>query len=428
MSNNGNQPFTQMTLTRVSEIVKKHYGEDLWLPVKIGLAVIASLSLKGRDNCLVLVYEGGSGQGKSITVRLLMADRPSTEHYLLRVDDFTAASFVSHAANKTTSKLAQIDLLPQLRDKVMLTKELAPLFRDEDKVLRQNFARLTSILDGNGYMTTSGNHGKRGYLGKYIFNWLGATTPIPDRTFGVMAQLGNRMLFCETANQQLSEDRLMQFAQYYGTDDAIKECQTAVNDFIEAHFKANPINRIEPQSIQIPEELRLQIVRYAKLIAHGRVEITYVNTPGQGNPPEMETGTPEGPQRVILLLQILVQGLALADGRTAVIDDGLQAIRHIAFSSIPRKRRELLRALLVAGGSLASAEVEKGLDVSRPTAIKRMKELGATRIAKFIPGNPQTSTPDSIILADEWTWLLGNTPLNKIPGVISWISIGLTPL
>src|SRR5262249_10109434 len=145
----------------------------------------------------------------------------------------------------------------------------------DDKALRQNFARLTSVLDGNGYMTASGVHGKRGYDGRFLFNWIGATTPIPDRTHRIMAQLGNRILFYEISSEEWSEEKLMHFAQKDETDDAIRECQKAVNDFVESHFKMNPINSIDAQSIIIPDEITREIVRYANLIAHGRVEVQY---------------------------------------------------------------------------------------------------------------------------------------------------------
>jgi len=413
MSDNGKPSASQITLAQVAEVVRKHYGEDIWQAVKIGLAIVLSLSLKGRDNCVVLVYEGASGQGKSITIRLLMSDRDSTAKYLIRIDDFTPASFVSHAANRKSSQLQEIDLLPRVKDKVMLTKELAPLFRDDDKELRQNFARLTSVLDGNGYVTASGSHGRRGYQGRYLFNWLGATTPVPDRTFRVMAQLGNRILFYEIASEEWSEEKLMDFAQTYGTDDAIKECQKAVNDFVESHFKAHPVNSVDAHSINIPDEIMREIVRYANLISHGRVEVEYDELFGVE-----AAGKPEGPQRVILLLQTIVRGLTLAEGRMFATTDDLIPIRHIAFSSIPRKRREVLRALLLAGGSLSSAEVEKALGVSRSTATGRMKELAATGIATFTSGDSNTSTGAKVGLATKWQWLLpDDTPLKQNGGV-----------
>jgi hypothetical protein len=395
------------TLENVAQIVRKHYGEDIWQAVKVAIGIIASLSLKGRDNCVVLIYEGASGRGKSITIRLVMPNMP-TDQFLLRVDDFTPASFVSHAANRKKTQLEAIDLLPRIKDKVMLTKELAPLFRDDEKEQRQNFARLTSVLDGNGYMTSSGTHGRRGYDGSYLFNWLGATTPVPDRTFRVMAQLGNRILFYEIASDEWTEDDLMEFAQKYGTTDAVKDCNKAVNLLVEAHFRAHPVNSVEPQRIAIPDEVMLEIVRYGKLIAYGRVEVLrniYDDV--------SEAEAPEGPQRVILLLQCIIRGLALAEGRMNVTLDDLKPIRHIAFSSIPRKRRELLRALLVAEGSISSSEAEKALGVSRGTAINRMKELAATQIVVFTRGSEQTSTSGKIELAEEWRWLLDETPLKQ---------------
>ena len=98
------------------------------------------------------------------------------------------------------------------------------------------------------------------------------------------------------------------------------------------------------------------------------------------------------------------------------IDDVIP-IRHIAFSSIPRKRRELLRALLVAQGSITSSDADKALGVSRYTAISRMKELAATQIVVFTPGDQQISMPDQIALADYWRWLLEDTPIKQNGGV-----------
>jgi hypothetical protein len=227
-----------------------------------------------------------------------------------------------------------------------------------------------------------------------------------------MAQLGNRILFYEIAREEWSEEDLMEFAQTYGAVDAVKECQKAVNDLVENHFKKHPVNSIDPQSIDIPEGLMLELVRYGKLIAHGRVE---VRVDEWGSVPEAEE--PEGPQRVILLLKSIVRGLALAEGRTTVMSDDLVPIRHVAFSSMPRKRRELLRALLVAGGSLASSETDKALGVSRSTASNRMKELAATKIVDFSPADQQTSTPEKILLAIDWRWLLDETPYKQNGGV-----------
>jgi hypothetical protein len=241
---------------------------------------------------------------------------------------------------------------------------------------------------------------RRGYTGRYVFNWVGATTPIPERTHKVMAQLGNRILFHEVAGEEPSEDDLLEFAESYGANDAVKECNKTVNDFIEQHFRRTPSESVDPQSIAISRPLLLEIIQYAKLIAAGRVEVNIAQFGG-----EVETGAAEGAHRVILLLQTLVRGLALVERRTEVTRDDLSVIRHIAFSTIPTRRRELLRALLAAGGTMNTGQVALALGVSRPTALNRMKELAATGICKMPDGNSSTSTPAVITLNPEWEWL-----------------------
>lgn len=148
----------------------------------------------------------------------------------------------------------------------------------------------------------------------------------------------------------------------------------------------HPVESVEPDSITVPEGLLLELVRYAKLVAHGRVEVT---ADAISN---LEAGPREDPRRVTLLLQTLARGLALAEGRHCVMSSDLALLRHIALSSIPTKRRDLLRAALACGGTLDAGQVEKALPVSRPTALDRMKELGATGLCIFTP-DARTSKP-----------------------------------
>jgi Fic family protein len=104
-------------------------------------------------------------------------------------------------------------------------------------------------------------------------------------------------------------------------------------------------------------------------------------------------------------LRLLAQALALIRGRNEVTDEDLEIIRHIAFSSIPQNRRLMLRALLLKKGDLSSKDAEQELRVSRPTARNWMKELAATGIAEFFPGD--NNMPDSLTLSKQYSWLLG---------------------
>ena len=99
--------------------------------------------------------------------------------YSYYTDKFTARSFVSHSANVAKEKMAEIDMLPQIKDKILLTPELSALFTGKDDDVREQFGMITRLLDGEGLETNSGVHGKRGYYGKYMFTWLGAAVDIP---------------------------------------------------------------------------------------------------------------------------------------------------------------------------------------------------------------------------------------------------------
>src|SRR3712207_3933042 len=102
------------------------------------------------------------------------------------------ASFVSHAANVSRGELEAVDLLPRIKHKVLITPELAPIFRGKDDELAQRFSIMTRVLDGQGLQTDSGTHGRRGHRGDYLFAWLGCTTPLEDKVWRVIAQLGGR--------------------------------------------------------------------------------------------------------------------------------------------------------------------------------------------------------------------------------------------
>ncbi|MBI2815382.1 MAG: hypothetical protein HYX72_00435 [Acidobacteria bacterium] len=334
-----------------------------------------------------------------------MPDREETKGILYRLDSFTPKAFVSHAANVSAKDLDRIDLLPKLRGKVLLTKELAPLFRGKTEDLRANFATLTAVLDGKGHVSATGAQGTRGYSEVCVFNWLGGTTPIPAGTDAIMAQLGNRLLRYEIVGQEQSEEDLIAFVENYAATTIEEECRSRTNLCIVAHFNAHPLNSVDPESVSIPRKSALQIARLAKLIASGRVEVHGVD----GGDACFVAGEPEGPHRVILLLRTFAQGLALICGGGCVGEDEIAMLRHVAFSSIPRHRRTILRAVLTSGGDISSTRAEKQLGISRPSVRGWMRELAATGIVEFEEGCGNGA--DRVILNPKWRWLLEGEPV-----------------
>ncbi len=128
--------------------------------------------------------------------------------YSYYTDKFTARSFVSHSANAPKEKLVEIDMLPQIKDKILLTPELSALFTGKDDDVREQFGMITRLLDGEGLETNSGVHGKRGYYGKYMFTWLGAAVDIPYSVYKFLSTIGFKIYFLRLPRTEVSEDDL----------------------------------------------------------------------------------------------------------------------------------------------------------------------------------------------------------------------------
>jgi hypothetical protein len=391
-----------LSINDLEEAVTDYYGPEIWKAVKAGLGVICSLALTGRVQPLSLIYEGPSGRGKSTCINLFEPNREATKKLFYRLDTFTPKAFVSHAANVSKEDIGTIDLLPKLNNKVLLVKELAPQFRGTDADLRERFAILTAVLDGKGHLSASGVHGTRGYEGEYVFNWLGATTPIPTKTDQVMAQLGNRLLRYEFLGEQPTEEELLAFLEGSSHAEQERQLRTLMNQFLENFFRDTPVSSVNAENITMEQELKLELIRLASLLSQARVEII-THESNDSSELELEAGAAEGPFRIVLLLKQLAQGLALAFGRREVQRSDMQTLRHIAISSIPVNRRRVLKALIANGNSVDSGGLEKALRLSRPTVRKYMQELAATGIVNFQKGTGQQ--PDSISFADVWKWL-----------------------
>ncbi|HSF50855.1 MAG TPA: hypothetical protein VLA74_08860 [Nitrososphaeraceae archaeon] len=110
-------------------------------------------------------------------------------HYSYFIDKFTAKSFVSHSATVAKDKLKEVDLLPRIKDKIVLTPELSPLFTGKEEDTKEQFGIITRLLDGNGLETESGVHGKRGYYGDYMFTWIGAAVDIPHSVYKFLSTI-----------------------------------------------------------------------------------------------------------------------------------------------------------------------------------------------------------------------------------------------
>lgn len=395
----------------VNPIVSKHYPA-LLETVHACLSVCVTMSLKGKTKPLSLILETPSGYGKTAVLQMFFPRAYTVqgkatlplEKYIYRSDKFTPKSFVTHAANVKKTELAKIDLLPKLKGKILITKELAPIFRGRETEMQDNFSILISILDGKGFTSDSGSQGTRGYKEAIVFNWLGATTPLPAKTHRLMSQLGTRLLFYEVPVSEPTEEELLAYAQKNEAGTAEAECNIVVEKFLREFFNKHPIGSIDQESIVFPEDLLRQLIKWAKFLVKARSEVKYDKTDSEWEP--IAALPPEGSWKVINYFKELAIGHALIHGRMEVDASDLELVAHVAISSVPGHLRKVIKQLRVKD-SLTSTLGEKLCAVSRPTIRKYFRELEVLGIVELTTGDDIASTPHVVTLTSEYEWLRG---------------------
>jgi hypothetical protein len=330
----------------------------------------------------------------------MFADHPIS--YLS--DNFTPASFVSHAASVKRLALKKVDLLPRIQHKVLVTPELAPIFRGKEDDLTQRFAIITRVLDGQGLQTDSGTHGQRGYRGDYLFAWIGCTTPLEEKVWKVMAQLGSRLFFLLMDTEQpVTVEDLLASTQGPPYKERLTKCKGAIHALLTDLFqveKGQPrlIRAVEWNSSEDPQAMREWIARFAMVLAAMR------SLPRTPNPFEIAEGKHEQPYRAQTILYNLARGHALVHGRRRLSEEDLPPIAKVTVSSMPTKAARAFTALVRKGEPLTVVEVQAALGAKSPeTARGVMEELRGTGVMDHVEAGPGKAAT-LCFKSPEWDW------------------------
>ncbi|MFB6185609.1 MAG: hypothetical protein ABEI86_01925 [Halobacteriaceae archaeon] len=382
------------SLEKVKKVVVEEFDQETWKATEAVLSAHATLLLSGSTGT-GLVIVGPSSSGKTTVLEFIEGDNDM----VYRSDDVTPSAFVSHDASKEEDELADIDLIPRIKQKTLLSRDMATWFAGEQEDIRKRMSIMTNLLDGDGYTRDSGTHGKRGYTGrKFRFNYIGASTPLPTRAWKVMGNVGARLVFYEKNGQTdvgKVVDDLMEGSDYH---EKLRKCQSAVGGFLQDLWDETggfgAIEAVTPESEKVKQILEYLI----KIVRRGRSILTGDST------------IIEGPQRIGATLLDIAKGHALLEGRTTLRVEDMEVCARIALSTMHQKRRKITRALLNPDndGVLVAKDVEKATGVSRPTAHTRMELLdtlgfgryhereGDDRETKTVTLNPELEWPDPL--------------------------------
>ncbi|CEF49135.1 unnamed protein product [uncultured bacterium] len=371
-------------------------------PAETCLSVVAQLLINDVSNPFALALVDVPASGKTITLNFF--DGPPELTYT--TDNFTPASLVTHASNVKREDLGKVDLLPRIRYRTLIVRELGSIFGAKDDDLIKSLGILTRVLDGEGLETDSGVHGRRGYKGDYLFMLLAGTPPIPPRVFKIMGNFGSRLFFLRLHTPD--EDDAELIAQNKGTAWKLKECECrrATENFLRTLWATNP-EGVTWNKAGDSDDCLLVIARCARLLARLRGAINVWHSDGEGGEKLSHTvPVIEKPNRINCLLYNLARAHALICGRRQLTTEDLWPVLDVTLDSGPTNRAKVVRGLIEAGGTLCTSDVVKLLGHSSPTALKEMEALSLLGIVNKTaedqnePGRPETQ----ITLASRFAW------------------------
>lgn len=396
---------TEVNFTQWQETIKQNFPE-LLLSAEVGLSIIAQILIKDITNPFALVLVDVPSAGKTIAINFFS----EIEGLTYASDKFTPASFVSNATNVKKEKLKEIDLLPRLKYKMFLLRDLATLFSKRDDDLNECLGLLTRVLDGEGLNTDSGVHGQRQYIGEFLFMIFAASTPIPPRVWKMMGNLGSRLFFLNLNSKEKNEEQLAKQIGDLAYKEKEKICRLATKNLLYTLWHTHK-EGVDWKKENDSQELKIIIARCARLLAKLRGVINVWKEHSEdGSDLSFTSPIIEQPDRINQLFYNLCRGHAIGCGRPNINNDDLRLVVELAIDSAPTIRSKLFRALLDNNGIMSTSMIETALQCSKPTALKEMEKLkilGICYISQVSQG--QTGEPEKELhLISDFHWFLND--------------------
>jgi DNA-binding transcriptional ArsR family regulator len=382
---------------------------ELWPGLEFELSVLRILNILDCNLPFIGLLLGRPSSYKTQTLSLLR-----DWYCIYYTDDFTAKSFVSHSTSVPKEELAEIDMLPRIKNRLFLTPELAPMFTVKDEDLNKMLGIITRIADGQGFKSNSGAHGQRGYDENIMFAWIGAVVDIPYKVYKMLGNLGFKLYFFRIPYTEKSEEELV-VEMSHDFPSRIKSITPILNEYLYI-FETGPhliydneLNKVKWNTSKDDIEAKKCIARLGKLLGHLRCIAKTWNTEGtQGSEYGYAVSQPEDPRRAITVLQNLARGHALLTGRNYITLEDIPIVAKTVLSTAQTERVSVFYLLLDNGGDVSTDDIMRYLGVSKPTAGRTMAELKVIGLVEEYEYKEQSDTQFTkhIRLKDDFEWFL----------------------
>ena len=317
------------------------------------LSCSAALLLDDVSVCPAVVLVGPPSTAKTTVL-----DFFQIEGLTHKLDAFSAKAMVSHFAAASESELAKkVDMLPQIKHKVVIVADLSPMFSKRIDDLTENIGILTRVLDGQGYISHSGVHGQLGDHGDYRFGFIAATTPIGGQVWRVMSSLGPRlMLFDMPVHLDSIDKQRDDMIGKYTYQDKVATCRELVSGVLMDVWNANGAQAggLHWDRAADTAPVLDRIIPLAELGVILR-SVTARDKAITATEYEYSPSVAEGPARYRQSLYNLARGHALVNGRHVLTEEDLALPLRIVLSTGPIERLRLLRHF-IEGGIIKSTQ------------------------------------------------------------------------
>lgn len=372
----------------VKEVIRDEFGAEGWTVMKPLLATHATLLFDDIESSRAMMVEGQSGVGKT----MLLKTFGGLNEQFCRRSDITPASFVSAGSSKSNGNSGNNDLLPQLEGRTLAVRDANTLFTGSEQTIRSRWGKLARTMDGDGYYRQTATHGKAGY-DDIRFNFIGATTPLSPRAWRMMGNVGQRLLFVEWPDEEYDDGWLTSVLDG-GERRPIDRGQDVVQKFLHSLWEFHGGSSSVAWDGDRPNAVVRMIEYLAKVVTYARASIT------NGEPQR------EAPKRIGQLLHDLARGHALIHGRTHLELKDVEVCGRVALSTMPSKRRGIVRALLDPdrNAPLTASDVETILDMSRPTARDRIEDVVALGFGEVVEATGRGGTTKAVEVNSQFRW------------------------
>ena len=201
--------------------------------MKFNLSVKTTLNIEGNKLPFIgiVLYKPSS-----LKTTFIEFFRPYPQTFFS--DTFTPSAIISHNPSLTEEQLQENDMLPKMKNTLVLTPELSSLFTVDVDNLTRTLGIIVRLADGDGLESDSGAHGHRGYP-PTKFAWLGAAVEISPKIWTLLSQLGFKIYFLRPNFKEKSIEDLVKIIEDPHNNSKNKEIETALLEYLKT-FDAAP--------------------------------------------------------------------------------------------------------------------------------------------------------------------------------------------